>query len=506
MTAATLPLQLLLLTVSGWVHRHQQDVIAYLVEENRVLKEQLGGRKLQLTNDQRRRLAAKAKLLGRRALDAVATLVTPDTLMRWHRRLIAWKWTYMARRVGRPGLRQAISDLIVRMARENERWGYCRIQGELRKLGHRVAASTIGKVLKDHGIRPAPDRPTSWRTFLRAHWGEVAGMDFFTTEVWTPLGLTTYYLLFLIDLKTRRAHVAGLTTTPDGVFMAQVARNLTDPEDGFLRTHRVVICDRDVKFTAEFRHILQAVGVRVIRTPRQAPNCNAHAERFVLSIKSECLNRMMFFGEASLRRAVGEYLQHYHRERPHQGRGNETLDLARRSTEGALRCRERLGGLPQTLRESGVTMGAINRSAVIIRPLPPYLAWAKRDDTTDIAKAPEIVEKFLFGGPKGKGLLRWWSTIGAHELFFTSNEKTGPAQSLFKRSSIHVLSDRFTQSVEHRWGDVEQAGALESTWAHVRTLHDDDTWWRRLGIRGSPARVVIVVTAVPAEAVVRTQS
>ena len=345
MTAATLPLQLLLLTVSGWVQRHQQDVIAYLVEENRVLKEQLGGRKLRLTDDQRRRLAAKARLLGRRALDAVATLVTPDTLMRWHRRLIAWKWTYVARRVGRPGLRQAISDLIVRMARENDRWGYCRIQGELRKLGHRVAASTIGKVLKDHGIRPAPDRPTSWRTFLRAHWGEVAGMDFFTTEVWTPLGLTTYYMLFLIDLKTRRAHVAGLTTTPNGAFMAQVARHLTDPEDGFLRAHHFVICDRDAKFTAEFRRILQAVGVRVIRTPRQAPNCNAHAERFVLSITSECLNRMMFFGEASLRRAVGEYLQHYHRERPHQGRGNETLDFAPRSTEGALRCTERLGGL-----------------------------------------------------------------------------------------------------------------------------------------------------------------
>ena len=345
MTASTLPLQLLLLTVSGWVHRHQQDVIAYLVEENRVLKEQLGGRKLRLTDDQCRRLAVKAKCLGRRALDAVATLVTPDTLMRWHRRLIAWKWTYAARRVGRPGVRKVIAALIVRLARENDRWGYCRIQGELRKLGHRVAASTIGKVLKDHGIRPAPDRPTSWRTFLRAHWGEVAGMDFFTTAVWTPLGLTTYYILFLIDLKTRRAHIAGLTTTPDGAFIAQVARNLTDPEDGFLRAHRFVICDRDAKFTREFRHILQVVGVQVILTPRQAPNCNAHAERFVLSITSECLNRMMFFGEASLRHAVGEYLQHYHRERPHQGLGNETLASAPRSTEGKLRCTERLGGL-----------------------------------------------------------------------------------------------------------------------------------------------------------------
>ena len=150
-------------------------------------------------------------------------------------------------------------------------------------------------------------------------------MDFFTTEVWTPLGLTTFYVLFLIDLKSRRAHVAGITATPDGAFIAQVARNLTDPEDGFLRGHRFVICDRDAKFTAEFRHILKVVGVEIVLTPRQAPNCNAHAERFVLSIKSECLNRMMFFDQASLRRAVGEYLEHYHRERPHQGLGNETL-------------------------------------------------------------------------------------------------------------------------------------------------------------------------------------
>ena len=265
--------------------------------------------------------------------------------MRWHRRLIAWKWTYAARRVGRPGVRKVIAALIVRLARENDRWGYCRIQGELRKRGHRVAASTIGKVLKDHGIRPAPDRPTAWRTFLRAHWGEVAGMDFVTTDVWTPLGLTTYYILFLIDLKTRRAHIAGLTTTPDGAFIAPVARNLTDPEAGFLRAHRFVICDRDAKFTREFRHLLQVVGVQVILTPRQAPNGNAHAERCVLSIKSECLNRMMFFGEASWRHAVGEYLQHDHRERPHQGLGNETLASAPRSTEGALRCTERLGGL-----------------------------------------------------------------------------------------------------------------------------------------------------------------
>ena len=154
MTAATLPLQLFLLTVSGWGPRPQQDVIASLVEENRGLNEPRGDRKLRLPDGQRRRLAATARLLGRRALDAVATRVIPDTLMRWHRRLIAWKWTDVARRLGRPGLRQASSDLMVRRARENDRWGDGRIQGALRTLGQRVAASTIGTVRKDHGRRP----------------------------------------------------------------------------------------------------------------------------------------------------------------------------------------------------------------------------------------------------------------------------------------------------------------------------------------------------------------
>ena len=151
--------------------------------------------------------------------------------------------------------------------------------------------------------------------------------------------------MFLIDLKTRHAHVAGITTAPDGAFMAQMARNVTDPVDGFLRGHRFVICDRDAKFSAQFRSILRGSGVDVIRTPRQAPNCNAYAERFVLSIKSECRNGMMFFNDASLRRAVGEYLQHYHCERPHQGLGNETLRVAPRCATGEVQCTERLGGL-----------------------------------------------------------------------------------------------------------------------------------------------------------------
>ena len=209
MLAATYPLQVLLMTFSGLVNRHQADIIAYRVEENRVLKEQLKGRKLRLNDDQRRRLAAKVKLLGRRVLDQVATIVTPDTLLRWHRRLIAFKWTYEAKmRVGRPSLMKTIKALIVRMASENPSWGYCRIKGELKGVGHDVARSTIAKVLN----------------------------------------------------------------------------------------------------------------------------------------KSECLRQMIFFGESSLRRAVSEFVEHYHVERSHPGLGNERIEASVQG-HGGIQCTERLGGI-----------------------------------------------------------------------------------------------------------------------------------------------------------------
>ncbi|MFT7541694.1 MAG: putative transposase [Gammaproteobacteria bacterium] len=345
MRAETFPLRTLLLSVSGWVNRHQADAIAYLIEENKVLKEQLGGRKLRLTDDQRRRLAAKAKLLGRKTLNQVATIVTPDTLMRWRRRLIALKWTYKPKRVGRPGLMKKITALIVRMARENSTWGYCLIQGELKGVGHTVASTTIANVLKANGIKPAPDRPSSWRTFIKAHWGQVAATDFLSVEVWTARGLITDYVLFVIDLKSRRIDIAGITPRPDGAFISQVARNLTADADGFLRRHKVLICDRDTKFTAQFKRILSDYGDGVVLTPPKAPNCNAYAERLVLSIKSECLGRMIFFGEASLRRAATEFGSHYNEQRPHQGIGNERIDGRATVEDGEVECAERLGGL-----------------------------------------------------------------------------------------------------------------------------------------------------------------
>ncbi|MFT5042968.1 MAG: putative transposase [Hyphomicrobiaceae bacterium] len=342
MTAETYPLRVLLLTLAGWINVEQQRIIEYLVEENRVLKEQLGGKRVRLNDDQRRRLAAKGKRIGRRLLMQVATIVTPDTILRWHHKLIAAKWSYKTKRVGRPGLMKKIRALIVRFAKENSSWGYCRIQGALKNVGHRVAPSTIAKVLKEHGIKPAPDRPSSWRTFLKAHWGEIAATDFFTTEVWTATGLKTIYVLFFIELKTRRVHVAGMTANPTDWFMG----NALDGSLGFLERCRFMIHDRDTKYSLRFRIVMEAAGIRPVKTPLQAPNANAYAERFVRSIKDECLNRMIFFGEEHLRHAIDEYLAHYHGERNHQGLGNELIDGdSEGERRGEVVCHERLGGL-----------------------------------------------------------------------------------------------------------------------------------------------------------------
>src|SRR5437867_6558293 len=176
---------MLLLVLTGWLERREREALAYLIEENRLLRRQLGRRRLRLTDDDRRRLAVRAYRLGRQALREVATIVTPDTLLRWHRQLIARKWTYARHRSSRRGVLAEIQRLVVRMAEENPAWGYTRIQGALKNVGHRVGRSTIARILKAHGVSPVPARPTSSQAFLRAHWGAIAGADFFTTEVWT---------------------------------------------------------------------------------------------------------------------------------------------------------------------------------------------------------------------------------------------------------------------------------------------------------------------------------
>jgi transposase InsO family protein len=340
-------LQLLLATFAGWVTRQQSQVIAYLIEENRVLKEQVesSGKRPRFTDDQRRRLAAKGKPLGRKVLCQIATIVTPETILAWHRRLIAVKWTYPKKGVGRPGVMKEVRELIVCMAEENPSWGYARIQGQLKHLDHRVARSTIARVLKEHGIKPSLERPMSWRTFVRSHAHLIAAADFFTTEVWTVRGLVRHFTLFVIDIATRRVHIANTTESPDSPWMEQIARNLTDCEAGFLVGKRFLIIDRDSIFSPKFKSILRDSGVEILLTAYQAPNMNAHAERFVRSIKSECLDQMILLGRESLVRAIAEYAAHYHDERCHQGIGNEIISGAKPQAEGVIEIRERLGGV-----------------------------------------------------------------------------------------------------------------------------------------------------------------
>jgi helix-turn-helix protein len=239
-------LQWLLLVLTSWLERREREVVGYLVVENRLLRRQLGTRRVRLTDADRRRLAVRAIRVGRRTLREIASIATPDTLLRWHRQLVARKWTSRICR-GRRVILAEIERLVVRMADENPTWGYTRIQGALQNVGHRVGRSTIARVLKAHGVPPVPQRPTSWQTFLRAHWGAIAGADFFTTEVWTWRGLVTYYTVFVIDLASRRVMLAGSTPWSNEMFMRQVVRSLTT-EEGFLVAHRVVICDRDGKW------------------------------------------------------------------------------------------------------------------------------------------------------------------------------------------------------------------------------------------------------------------
>jgi putative transposase len=235
------------------------------------------------------------------------------------------------------------------MAHENPSWGYTRIRGALADLGHRVGRGTIANILREHGIEPAPerDRHTRWSTFLKAHWECLTATDFLSVEVYTIKGLVTYYVLFFIDIASRSVHIAGVTPHPDNRWMTQIARNITDVDEGFLRGARYLILDRDKKYTEEFRNVLDREGVRLIRLPPRSPNLNAFAERFVRSIKSECLSRMIFFGQASLRHAITQYLSHYHTGRNHQGRRNQLLrPLARTGNPfKVVQRRQRLGGM-----------------------------------------------------------------------------------------------------------------------------------------------------------------
>lgn len=323
----------------------------YLVTENRLLRKQIPGR-VRLNDGERTRLAALGKQLGKQALAEVATIVTPETILAWHRKLIARKFDGSPHRKtpGRPPIDHELEALVVRMAQENRSWGYDRIAGALVHLGYTSSDQTVGNILKRHGILPAPERKktTTWKEFIRTHLEVLVATDFFTAEVWTTAGLVTYYVLFFIHLASRKVYVAGVTPHPDEQWMVQMARQVTMEEWGFLESGQYLIHDRDGKYCPAFQRLIDEAGVKRVPLPPRSPNLNAYAERWVRSVKEEMLSRFILFGEGALRYTLTEYVAHYHTERPHQGKGNVVLlPLPTQPTKraGPLRCRERLGGL-----------------------------------------------------------------------------------------------------------------------------------------------------------------
>jgi putative transposase len=324
----------------------------YLVAENRILRAHLPTGLL-LTDPERSTLAVLGKRLGRRGLEPVTTVAKPETILAWFHKLVAQKFDGSQRRLypGRPPIGRKITELIVRMARENSGWGYDRIAGAVAILGHRVSDQTVGNILRRFGIAPAPKRrrQMSWTDFIRSHMAVLAGIDFFTVEVLTWRGLATYYVLFFLHLETRRVTLAGITQHPTEEWMVQMARRAVDDIDGTLLPIRFVLHDRDSKFCASFQNTLRSAGIQPLSLPARSPNLNAFAERWVRSIKSECLSKLILFGEASLRRAVTQFIEHYHLERPHQGKCNQLLlpsPVSRPSRHaGRIKCQERLGGL-----------------------------------------------------------------------------------------------------------------------------------------------------------------
>jgi len=345
------PLQFLVLLVAGWLQRSQANAIAYLLAENRVLRGRLSEKRLRLADADKRLLAEKGRPLGQRALRAIASLATPETIFRWYRELVAKKYDGSSKRhaPGRPPTAAAIEKRLLAIARENPTWGYTRLRGAMANLGHDLARNTIARILRDNGIEPAPrrGRTMSWNTFLKAHLGAIAAADFFSVEVLTRGGLVRYLVMFLIDLKTRRVHIASISSCIDGAFMAQVARSLTAfPEDFLHGRIKKLIVDRDPLYTAQFEKILRDAGVELLRLPARSPNLNAFAERFVRSVKSECLAKIIPIGEAHLRTIVREYVEHYHHERNHQGLDNVIpLPRGQPATTGRVRRSQRLGGI-----------------------------------------------------------------------------------------------------------------------------------------------------------------
>ena len=347
------PWYFVLWCLTGLTTQESQKVIHFQRAQIDVLREIIGqDKRLRLNDRQRAKLAEAGKPLGRKKISEFCSLFTPDTILRWHRQLVAKHHTHEENSPGRPPLGEEVIGRVLMLARENPTWGADRIQGELRKLGYHLSDTSVENILKDHGIEPQPKREksgSSWAEFLKAHWECLAATDFTTVDVWTPSGLKTIYLLFVMELKTRKVQYLGGTEHPNEAWMREAVERATG-EDGLLGgdSHpTILIHDRDTKFSEAFTDQLKDKCVQCIKLPPKSPNLNAHMERFMGSYKRELARRMIFFGKQMLDYATEQYLTHYHRERPHQGLDNELIIPLERppDPEGNIHVEKRLGGM-----------------------------------------------------------------------------------------------------------------------------------------------------------------
>src|SRR5271157_77261 len=274
----------------------QEAVIHYLTQEIKFLSAHLS-RRPRPTEGEKTALARAAKAVDPLNLEKTFNLFTPATLYRWYRELVREKWDYSKQRTypGRPRINRELEELIIKLASENPNDGYETLVGRLKILGFETNAETIQNVLKRNGIPPSPERRgcLTWKEFLESHWECLAATDFFTWEVLTPYGLVTYFVLFFIRLKDRKVHISGVTPNPNEIWMSQMARNLTDPDAGFLPEKGHLLHDRDTKYTAHFDRILNESGIKTLKLPPESPNLNAYAERFVRTVKEQCLSKLI---------------------------------------------------------------------------------------------------------------------------------------------------------------------------------------------------------------------
>jgi len=321
---------------------------AFLRQENKILRSKLGKRIL--LTETKRAVLVRYGLPIKDRLAAVISIVKPETLLAWHRRMKKAKWTFdnTPKKPGRPQTPQQTEQLVLQIARENTGSGYVRIAGELKKLGHRLSATGVANILKKNGLSPSPQRKgLPWQTFIKAHLDVTWASDFFTEEVWTKTGLVTFYVLFFIHLGTRRVHIAGCTPNPDSIWMQQQARNLSMKLDEIPGKCRYLIHDRDSNYLA-FDAIIKTNGIKIVKTPPRAPMCNAYAERFVREAR-ETLNNVIPLGGHHFRHVLRCIQTHHNRQRPHQGINN-LVPLGYEYPEKPadpedVRCESMLGGM-----------------------------------------------------------------------------------------------------------------------------------------------------------------